>query len=86
MKIIIAVLKSKAQVMQLIDIARSYGIVVKAIPIPKEIKIGCGICVQFNFFDTQKILRIIKSNNLNAFYGIFQIEKNGFKNTFKRIY
>ena len=82
----IVVLKSKTQVMQLVELARGYGFQVKTMPIPKEIKIGCGICVQISLLDAHKILRIVNSYNLNAFYGIFTIEKVGVRSTLKRIY
>ena len=86
MKQTLAVLKSKTQVLQLVELARGYGFQVKAVSIPKEIKIGCGICVQISFLDANKIYRIIKGNNLDAFYGIFTLEKQGLRSSLKRIY
>ncbi len=86
MKQTIVVLKSKTQVLQLVEIARGYGLMVKTIPIPKEVKVGCGLCVQIDYIDASTIMRIIKSYGLDAFYGIFYIEKLGIRSSFKRIY
>jgi len=86
MKKTIVVLKSKTQVMQLVEIARRYAFMVKTIPIPKEVKVGCGICVQINYNDANKIIRLIRINNLDAFYGIFLIEKVGIRSAIRRIY
>ena len=86
MKQTIVVLKGKTQVLQLVELARGYGFQVKAVPIPKEIKIGCGICVQINMSDANSILRIINTYSLTAFYGIFTIEKVGMRSTIKKIY
>ena len=72
--------------MQLVELARGYGFQVKTVPIPKEIKIGCGICVQIRLTDANSILRIINTYSLTAFYGIFTIEKVGMRSTIKKIY
>ena len=86
MKQTIVVLKGKTQVMQLVELARGYGLQVKAVPIPKEIKIGCGICVEIRFTDANSILRIINKYGLTAFYGIYTIEKVGLRSSLKKIY
>ena len=86
MKMFIVVLRSKSQVMEFIDIARSVGLTVKAIPLPKEVKIGCGICVRIMGGDTQKALFIVKKYRLDAFYGIYCIEKQGMRSSIRRIY
>ena len=86
MKQTIVVLKSKTQVLHLVEISRSFGLQVKTIPIPKEVKVGCGLCVQINYTDASKIMRIVKRYNLDAFYGVFFIEKIGSRSSFKRIY
>lgn len=86
MKIFIVVLRSKSQVMEFIDIARSVGMQVKAIPLPKEVKIGCGICVKIMANDTKKALFIVHKYSLDAFYGIYSIEKQGLRSSIRRIY
>ena len=86
MKMFIVVLRSKSQVMEFIDIARGSGLTVKAIPLPKEVKIGCGICVKIAYFDIQKALYIVKKHRLDAFYGIYSVEKQGLRSSIRRIY
>ena len=86
MKIFIVVLRSKSQVMEFMDIARNAGMIVKVIPIPKEVKIGCGICVKIMPSDTQKALFIVKKYSLDAFYGIYSVEKIGQRSSIRRIY
>lgn len=86
MKTFIVVLRSKSQVMEFLDIARSSGMMVKAIPLPKEVKIGCGICVKIMAGDTQKAVYIVKKYNLDAFYGIYLVEKQGLRSSIRRIY
>ena len=82
----IVVLRSKTQVLRLVEVARGSFLMVKTIPIPKEVKIGCGICVLVNYSDVSSIIRLIQKYDLDAFYGIFLIEKIGNRSTIKRIY
>ncbi len=86
MKTFIVVLRSKSQVMEFIDYARGAGMLVKAIPLPKEVKIGCGICVKIMQGDIQKALYIIRARRLDAFYGIYSIEKQGLRSNIRKLY
>lgn len=86
MKSFIVVIRSKSQVMEFLDYARGLGMMVKAIPLPKEVKIGCGICVKIMQSDVQKSLYIVKSRRLDAFYGIYLIEKQGLRSSIRKLY
>ncbi len=86
MKTFIVVLRSKSQVMEFIDYARSSGMVVKAIPLPKEVKIGCGICVKIMPTDLKKATYIVRARRLDAFYGIYLIEKQGLRSSIRKLY
>ena len=82
MKTFIVVIRSKTQVMLFVEQARLLNMSVRVIPIPKQVKIGCGLCVKINPEDTQKSLYIIRKKSLDAFYGIYSIQNNLIKRIF----
>ena len=68
---VLAIFRSRAQSMDFAQKLRTYGIPCETIPAPKEAKIGCGLCVQFDvrFFPRVKaVLGLGKYSSFNGFY------------------
>ena len=68
---ILTVFRSRAQSLDYLERLQSYGVPATTTPAPKEVKIGCGLCVQFDahyFYRAQAILRMGKYSSFKGFY------------------
>lgn len=76
---ILAVFRSRSHSLDYAERLRTHGIAATTISAPKEVKIGCGLCVRFEervFSRTQAILKI---GNYSSFKGFYKIEfSNGY--------
>jgi len=46
------------------SLAKKDELIVKLIPVPRNLSSDCGICLQFNSADKQKIEEILKKNKV----------------------
>jgi len=46
------------------SLAEKHKLIVKLIPVPRNLSSDCGICLQFNSADKQKIEEILKENKI----------------------
>ena len=68
---ILAVFRSRTHSLDYLERLRSYGVQANAVPTPKEARIGCGICVQFDvryFARAQAILKVGRYSSFKGFY------------------
>lgn len=63
---------------------KEIGLVIKTIPTPREITASCGLSIRFDINDIDKVKEIIAEREL-AIEGIYEITKENFKKTAKKI-
>ena len=68
---ILAVFRSRAHSLDYAERLNGYGVSATTVSAPKEAKIGCGLCVQFDaryFIRAQAILKTGKYSSFKGFY------------------
>ena len=68
---ILAVFRSRTHSLEYLERLRFYGVQANAAPTPKEAKIGCGLCVEFDvryFARAQAILNVGRYTSFKGFY------------------
>ena len=68
---LLAVFRSRAQSLDYAGRLNEYGVTATTMPTPKEVKIGCGLCVKFDaryFVRAQAIMKTGKYSNFKGFY------------------
>lgn len=85
MRYLVAVFRSRTQVLEFVDYMHDLNANCSVIATPKEAKIGCGVSAKFPYSYLNVANSIIKRRNLTAFYGFFLITKNGNRTTTVRI-
>lgn len=68
---IIAVFRSRAHSLDYLERLHRYGVQASTQPAPKEARIGCGLCVEFDsrlFLRAQAILKTGKYSSFKGFY------------------
>ena len=69
--IIIAVFRSRTHSLHYAERLNAYGVPSTTASVPKEAKIGCGLCVRFDgryFTKAKALLQIGKYSSLKGFY------------------
>ena len=84
MKTYLVIIRSRAELMSFIDVARSYGVAATLSPLPKEAKSGCGLCASINERDLSKSYKIISYYKYASFYGIYLFDRG--RKKIKRVY
>lgn len=84
-KKVIAVFKSRSQVMGFVEIMNNQGVYSSVISTPKEANVGCGVSAEFSVLNINKAKSIISNGRFNSFNGFFLIEKRGTHVTTTRI-
>lgn len=85
MKKCVAVFRSRTQVMSFIEIMNAQGISAKAVPTPKEARVGCGLSAEIPVTAVNVAAVIVKRYGLNAFYSFLVIEKRGTRTTIVKL-
>ena len=68
---ILAVFRSRAHSLDYLERLRGYGVQADTVSAPKEVKIGCGLCVRFDvrfFARAQAILKVGRYASFKGFY------------------
>ena len=84
-KKVVAVFKSRSQVMSFIESMNAYGVPCKSVSTPKEARIGCGVSAEFSPSHLSRAKEIINRGRYNSFHGLYLIEKRGTRTTTVRI-
>ena len=78
--------KTKTEVFEFLNECKEFGIRATLTPIPKEIKIGCGLSVSISLLDAAKSYSLIVRGYFPTFNGIFTIKRVGAKTTLIKKY
>ena len=68
---ILAVFRARSQSLDYAERLQEHGVVATTMPTPKEARIGCGLCVQFDarfYARANAILRLGKYSSFKGFY------------------
>ena len=74
---ILAVFRSRAQSLDFAERLKNYGIPSVTVSAPKEVKIGCGLCVKFEERVFLRAQAIMKTGNYSSFKGFYKMEISG---------
>ncbi len=77
MEYLIAVFKSRTQVMKFYGNLQNYRIHSNVINTPREASLGCGLSVKFNMQDYNNVLKVLRMDNYYSFGGFFKVFENG---------
>ncbi len=71
---ILAVFRSRSQSLDYAERLQKYGVTANAVPAPKEAKIGCGLCVQFDARSFVRAKAILKTGKYSSFKGYYRLD------------
>lgn len=74
---IIAIFRSRSQVIDCQQKLKNMGISSAIISTPTEANIGCGLSIKFANDALERVRFIIKNSRYTAFYGFFRMQSNG---------
>lgn len=72
--IILAVFKARSQSLDFLDRLYRYGVNATTTTVPKEARIGCGLCVRFSVRDYPRATAILKTGKYSSFRGFYKSE------------
>ena len=70
----LAVFRSRSNSLDYAERLISYGVQATTVTIPKEAKIGCGLCVRFDARYFVRAQAILKTGRYSSFRGFYKIE------------
>ena len=75
---ILAVFRSRSQSIDYSIRLKKFGVPSETVAAPKEVKIGCGLCVRFEDRQFQRAKAVMRTGNYTTFKGFYKTEfKNG---------
>ena len=77
MEYLIAVFKSRTQLMRFYDLLQQRRIGSAVINTPREASLGCGLSVKFNRHDYSNVTYLLRSEQFYSFAGMFIVTENG---------
>ena len=72
--IILAVFRSRSHSLDYVERLHSYGVQATTMTIPKELKIGCGLCVRLDARDLFRAQAIMKTGRYSSFKGFYKMD------------
>ncbi len=85
MKTVIAVFKSKPEVMRFIEKMVYQGARAQTTGTPKEAKIGCGISARFEYRNLNLAKKILREEHFEGFHQAYLIETDGSRVSKRRL-
>ena len=76
---LLAVFRSRDQSLDYVERLRNYGVLATTMPTPKEVKIGCGLCVRLDARDYVRANAILKTGKYASFKGYYKLDYIGGK-------
>lgn len=70
----LAVFRSRSNSLDYAERLISYGVQATTVTIPKEAKIGCGLCVRFDARYFVRARAILKAGRYSSFRGFYKME------------
>jgi hypothetical protein len=74
---VIAVFKSRTQVMKFYEKLQDYNIRAAVVNTPREASLGCGLSVKVNTWDYGNLMKVLRTDNYYSFGGVFKVNENG---------
>ncbi len=71
---ILAVFRSRSQSLDYAERLHKYGVAASTVPAPKEARIGCGLCVQFEVRFYSRAEAILKRAKYSSFKGFYRLD------------
>ena len=71
---LLAVFRSRSQSLDYARRLNEYGVSAATVPTPKEVKIGCGLCVKFDARYFVRAQAIMKTGKYTSFKGFYKTE------------
>ena len=81
MEYLIAVFKSRTQVMKFYEKLQNYRIFADVVNTPREASLGCGLSVKINTQDFGYVQNILRMDNYHSFAGFFKVKESGHHKT-----
>lgn len=70
----LAVFRSRSNSLDYAERLLSYGVQATTVTIPKEAKIGCGLCVRFDARYFVRARAVLKAGRYSSFRGFYKME------------
>ena len=74
---VLAVFRSRAHSLNYAEKLQSYGVPAVTVPTPKEARIGCGLCVQFDAHYYPRAQAVLRMERYTSFKGFYKMEYFG---------
>lgn len=75
---ILAVFRSRAHSLDYAERLRQFGVNATTVTAPREVEIGCGLCVRFDANLFLRAQSVLKSRRYTSFKGFYKVEfQNG---------
>ena len=71
---ILAVFRSRSNSLDYAERLNGYGVPATTVSVPKEARIGCGLCVRFDARYFFRARAILKAGRFSSFRGFYKIE------------
>ena len=76
---ILAVFRSRSHSLDYAERLNRYGVSATTVPTPKEVRIGCGLCVRFDARAFPRARAILKTAAYSSFKGFYKTDFIGGK-------
>lgn len=70
----IAAFRSRQHVLRTKEILNRHGIAAVVVSTPREISAGCGLSVQFDLKDAERVKSILNNENSRNLIGLYRLE------------
>ena len=71
---VLAIFRSRAHSLNYAEKLQAYGVPAVTVPTPKEARIGCGLCVQFDGRYYPRARAILKTVRYGSFKGFYKMD------------
>ena len=74
----IGAFRSRQQVMRFDSALRRAGVRTQLVSTPKDVSIGCGLSVQFDLQDLNRVLQTYQQSRPGNLIGFYQVQRSGY--------
>lgn len=71
----IGAFRSRQQVMRFDSALRRAGVKTRIVSTPRDVSIGCGLSVQFDLKDSEKVAQVYRQSRPGNLIGFYRVEK-----------
>ncbi len=73
----IAAFRSRQQVLRFESALKRGGVRASVVSTPRDVAVGCGLSVQFDVADTDRVLDVYRHTTPSNLIGFYQVTRNG---------